>query len=223
MNTKVAEAIKPEEAITVAIVDDHEAIRLGFQGACVTRGFKFLAHASTVPELLGELKEKPQVVILDLSLADGSEPSQNVKTLMEFGTDVLIYSIADRRAQVKQALSEGAAALVTKSQKMDELFIAIKLVASGITVNTVETIAAIDTDQKFKADLSERELEAMRYYASGMTLKSVAFKMELSPYTVKEYIDRVRAKYSKLGRPAFVKSELLMRLIEDGFYGEDLI
>ncbi len=60
-------------------------------------------------------------------------------------------------------------------------------------------------------------------YASGLTLKQVAFQLELSKYTVKEHIDRVRDKYAKIGRPAPGKSELLIRLIEDGLMGEDLI
>jgi len=45
----------------------------------------------------------------------------------------------------------------------------------------------------------------------------------LSKYTVKEHIDRAREKYSKVGRPASGKSELLIRLIEDGLFGEEMI
>lgn len=209
--------------ITVAIVDDHEAIRLGFAGACLEYGYQQLGSAPSVAELLAKLKTKPQVVVLDLSLADGSNPAENVRTLIDYGTEVLIFSIADRKSQVKAALVEGAAALVTKSQQMAELFDCIKLVANGIKVNTAETVAAIDTDQEFKTKLTERELEVLRMYASGLTLKQVAYELKLSKHTVKEHIDRVRDKYSRVGRPAPGKSELLIRLIEDGLMGEDLL
>ena len=209
--------------ITVAIVDDHEAIRLGFAGACQEYGYQLLAQAPTVPELLSKLKKKPQVVVLDLSLADGSQPAENVRAMIDYGTQVLIFSIADRKSQVRAALVEGAAALVTKSQQMSELFECINLVANGITVNTAETVAAIDTDQEFKVKLSERELEVLRMYASGLTLKQVAYELQLSKYTVKEHIDRVREKYSKAGRPAPGKPELLIRLIEDDLLGDTLL
>jgi len=209
--------------ITVAIVDDHEAIRLGFAGACQEYGYQLLAQAPTVPEVLSKLKKKPQVVVLDLSLADGSQPAENVRALIDYGTQVLIFSIADRKSQVRAALVEGAAALVTKSQQMSELFECINLVANGITVNTAETVAAIDTDQEFKVKLSERELEVLRMYASGLTLKQVAYELQLSKYTVKEHIDRVREKYSKAGRPAPGKPELLIRLIEDDLLGDTLL
>ena len=209
--------------ITVAIVDDHEAIRLGFAGACQEYGYQLLASAPTVEELLGKLKKKPQVVVLDLSLADRSQPADNVRALIDYGTQVLIFSIADRKSQVRAALAEGAAALVTKSQQMSELFECINLVANGITVNTSETVAAIDTDQEFKVKLSDRELEVLRMYASGLTLKQVAYELQLSKYTVKEHIDRVREKYSKAGRPAPGKPELLIRLIEDDLLGDALL
>jgi DNA-binding NarL/FixJ family response regulator len=218
--SKIATSTKP---ISVAIIDDHEAIRLGFAGACEIYNCKLVAQAASVDDLLKQLKKSPQVVVLDLSLADGSSAGENVRRLIEFGSKVLIYSIADRKSPIKDALTQGAAALVKKNQDLKELFQCIELVANGIEVNTAETLAAIDNDQEFKAKLTDRELEVLRKYASGMSLKQVAFELKLSPYTVKEHIDRVRVKYSDIGRPAPGKSELLMRLIEDGLMGEDLI
>lgn len=209
--------------ITVAIVDDHEAIRLGFAGACQQRGLELVGSAPTVNELIPQLLTKPQVIVLDLSLADGSEPAANVKTLIDQGSEVVIFSIADRKAQVLSALSAGAAALITKSQQMDDLFAAIELVADGTIVNTTETIAAIDSDHEFKVKLTERELEVVRLYASGMSLKQVAFQLNVTNSTAKEHIDRVRDKYSDVGRPVRGKSGLLIRLIEDDQYPGDLL
>jgi DNA-binding NarL/FixJ family response regulator len=210
-------------SITVGIVDDHEAIRLGFAGACQQRGLDIVGSAATVEELISNVELKPQIVVLDLSLADGSEPAENVRALIDQGSEVIIFSIADRKHQVRQALSAGAATLITKSQQMDELFAAIGLVAEGAFVNTTETVAAIDSDQEFKVKLTERELEVVRLYASGMSLKQVAFELKVSNSTVKEHIDRVRVKYSEVGRPVRGKSELLIRLIEDDEYPGELL
>jgi DNA-binding NarL/FixJ family response regulator len=211
------------EPITIAIVDDHDSVRLGVKAGAQEAGYVVVEHADSVQGLLTKLKEPPRVVVLDLSLADGSSPATNVKKLVEFGSKVLIYSIADNKDKVNEALREGAEGLVSKSQDMATLFEAIRLSANGITINTTETVAAIDNDISFRANLSERELQVVRLYASGMTLKSVAYELKLSKYTVKEHIDRARDKYSKVGRPVTGKSELLIRLIEDGLFGEDLI
>jgi len=209
--------------ITIAIVDDHDSVRFGVKAGAIDAGYVVLDHAESVDKLLEKLEEQPMVVVLDLSLADGSTPATNVKKLIDYGTKVLIYSIADNKDKVNEALREGAEGLVSKGQDMSYLFEAINLSANGITVNTTETVAAIDNDLTFRAKLSDRELQVVKLYASGMALKSVAFELGLSKYTVKEHIDRAREKYSKVGRPASGKSELLIRLIEDGLFGEEMI
>jgi DNA-binding NarL/FixJ family response regulator len=212
-----------QDPITIGIVDDHDSVRLGVKAGAQDAGFLVLGHAGTVDTLIDNLPAVPRVVVLDLSLADGSTPTSNVKKLIDFGCKVLIYSIADNKQRVNEALREGAEAIVAKGEDMDRLFESIRLSANGITINTTVTIAALDSDKSFRANLSERELQVVKLYASGMTLKSVAYELNLSKYTVKEHIDRARAKYSRVGRPVYGKSELLIRLIEDGQFGEDLI
>jgi DNA-binding NarL/FixJ family response regulator len=136
-----------DEMVTVAIVDDHDAIRLGFKGACEGYNFELKASASTVSELLEALASTvPQVIVLDLSLADGSAVEDNVQRVLATGAQVLIYSIADKRSLVRAAIKAGAAAIVPKAQSMDELANAIRLVAAGIYVNNTQTTAAIDSD-----------------------------------------------------------------------------
>ena len=213
------------ELVTVAIVDDHDAIRLGFKGACEGYNFELKASASTVSELLEALASTvPQVIVLDLSLADGSAVEDNVQRVLATGAQVLIYSIADKRSLVRAAIKAGAAAIVPKAQSMDELANAIRLVAAGIYVNNTQTTAAIDSDVEFKeAKLSPREREVLTLYASGMALKQVAFALNIKMNTAKEHIDRVRSKYADIGRPVSSKTELLLRAIEDGLIDESSI
>jgi len=214
-----------DEMVTVAIVDDHDAIRLGFKGACEGFNFQLLGNASTVSDLLDALGELvPQVVVLDLSLADGSAVDENVQRVLATGAQVLIYSIADKRGLVRAAIKAGAAAIVPKAQSMDELANAIRLVAAGVYVNNTQTTAAIDSDVEFKeAKLSPREREVLTLYASGMALKQVAFALNIKMNTAKEHIDRVRSKNADIGRPVSSKTELLLRAIEDGLMDEGSI
>jgi len=210
------------EKVSVAIVDDHDAIRLGFLVACKEFGFKLLGAEPTVSDLLDKLSSgEPQVVVLDLSLADGSQVEDNVKRIIEHGSQVLIFSIADKRGLVRAAIKAGAAAIVPKANSMAELASAIQLVADGIYVNNTQTTAAIDSDLDFKeAKLSPREREVLTLYASGMALKQVAFTLNIKMNTAKEHIDRVRTKYAYIGRPVSSKTELLLRAIEDGLIDE---
>lgn len=211
-----------DKPIRVAIVDDHDAIRFAFKAACDDFGFEFCGSAGSVTELLAKNPEiRCDVVVMDLSLADGSIVAENVTNLLKTGAQVVVFSIADKQNLVRAALKAGAATLVPKSQAMEELASAVRLVADGVYVNTLQTAAAIDSDTEFKsANLSPREREVLSLYASGFALKQVATELNIKISTAKEHIDRVRAKYSVLGRPASTKTELLVRAIEDGILEE---
>jgi DNA-binding NarL/FixJ family response regulator len=214
------------ERVRVAIVDDHEAVRLGFSGTCDQFGFDLVGSAPTVTELLEQIFDKDcEVVICDLSLADGSLVKDNVERLVEVGPAVLIFSIADRASLMRAALQAGAVAIVPKSQPMADLAEAIRLSAKGVIINNSETTAMIDADTLFlrDANLSNREREVLSLYASGMSLKQVAFKLEIKQSSAKEHIDRVRVKYAKLGREAGTKVDLFKRAVEDGILKGDLL
>jgi DNA-binding NarL/FixJ family response regulator len=215
-------SITGNQEISVIIIDDHEAIRLALSTVCEQNAFKLLASTDSVASALGSIAGKnPDVAVLDLSLSDGSKVEENVKSLVEKGISVLVFSIADKAQLVRAALKAGAAALVPKSHSMSELVEAIRMVAAGMLVNNLQTTAAIDADQDFtSAKLSPREQEVLSLYASGLALKQVAYSLNITVSTAKEHIDRVRNKYANIGRPAVNKTELLLRAIEDGLIEE---
>lgn len=213
------------DRVRVAIVDDHEAVRLGFEGSCQQNNFELVGSAATVTELLPQIMSRDcEVVVTDLSLDDGSLVAENVAKLVDAGCAVLIFSIADKPSLMRSALRAGAIAIVPKSQPMAELAEAIRLAAKGAIINNPETSATIDSDKFFKeAQLSGREREVLSLYASGMSLKQVAFQLQIKQSSAKEHIDRVRTKYAKLGREAGTKVDLFKRALEDGILSGDLL
>ena len=48
-----------------------------------------------------------------------------------------------------------------------------------------------------------------------MTLEVAARHIGVKPGTAKTYLDRVKAKYRAIGRPAYTKLELAQRIRED--------
>jgi len=209
----------------VAILDDHEAIRLGFSNYCESSGYELVGSAATVGELLDQIQGQDcSVVVADLSLADGSQVSENVARLVAAGSAVLIFSIADRPSLNRAAVRAGATAIVAKSKPMEFLFKAIELASQGAIINNAETSATIDADLTFKeASLSAREREVLSLYASGMSLKQVAFQLQIKQSSAKEHIDRVRVKYAKLGRDAATKVDLFRRAVEDGIISGEML
>jgi DNA-binding NarL/FixJ family response regulator len=205
-------------AVRVAVVDDHESVRLGLRTAFLDAGHEFVLAAGTVDDLIEGLgTSEVDVVVLDLSLGDGSSVTDNVKRVQATGAAVLVHSIADRVASVREALAAGAAGVIPKSSATSTVLIAAAAVARGEVLNNLEWASAIDADRDFaKAQLGRREREILHLYASGLPLKAVAEQLGIGYSTAKEYLDRIRAKYIELGRPAPTKVDLLRRAVEDG-------
>ena len=84
-------------------------------------------------------------------------------------------------------------------------------------LNNLEWASAIDADRDFaRAQLGRREREILHLYASGLPLKLAAQQLGIGYSTAREYLDRIRAKYVEVGRPAPTKVDLLRRAVEDG-------
>lgn len=208
----------PDARVRVAVVDDHESVRIGLRTAFVDDGYDFLLATATVDELIeGLAGREVDVVVLDLSLGDGSTVTENVKRVQAAGSAVLIHSIADRVAGIREALAAGAAGVIPKSSSTKTVLAAASTVARGEVLNNLEWASAIDADGDFaKAQLGRREREILHLYASGLPLKLAAEQLGIGYSTAREYLDRIRLKYIEVGRPAPTKVDLLKRAVEDG-------
>ncbi|MBD8022269.1 response regulator transcription factor [Microbacterium gallinarum] len=206
----------------VALIDDHESVRLGLEAACARAGSKDVVFSgSTVTDYLkwraATMAGPADVVVLDLTLGDGTTVTENVRRLVVDGSSVIIHSVADRPAAVREALAAGAAGVVSKSSRIDDVIAAVRTVAKGEPLNNVEWASAVEGDREFAdAQLSAREREVLRLYAAGLPLKVVADRLGVAYSTAKENITRVRVKYVEVGRPAPTKVDLLRRAMEDG-------
>ncbi len=211
---------------SVALIDDHESVRLGLEAACARAGsIDVRFSGSTVTEYLDWRSfanaGPADVIVLDLTLGDGTTVTENVRNLVRDGSSVIIHSVADRPAAVREALAAGAAGVVSKSSAIDDVIAAVHTVARGDLLNNVEWASAVEGDRAFAdAQLSAREREVLRLYAAGLPLKVVADRLGVAYSTAKENITRVRMKYVDVGRPAPTKVDLLKRAMEDGILTE---
>ena len=206
---------------SVALIDDHESVRLGLAAALERADFDVVFSGAGVAEYLearGRILTVPaDVVLLDLTLGDGTTVTENVTRLVIDGSSVVIHSVADRPAAVREALAAGAAGVISKSSPLDDVLAAVRTVARGEALNNVEWANAVDGDTAFAdAQLSTREREVLRLYATGLPLKVVAERLGVAYSTAKENITRIRVKYVEVGRPAPTKVDLLRRAMEDG-------
>ncbi|WP_062077348.1 response regulator transcription factor [Demequina globuliformis] len=207
-----------EQCKRIALVEDHALISMGFTDLVASApDIELVAAVTTVRDLPATPLD---LVVLDLRLADGSAPADNVATVLATRTPVLIYTGAEDRTLIQSAARSGASGLVRKSAAPEELLEAIRVAAAGGAVFTTEWAAAIDAAADLvDAGLSEREMEVLAMYAAGETAQSVASELGISKATVADYVIRIRRKYFEAGRPAASRVDLYRRAMEDGLLG----
>jgi two-component system, NarL family, nitrate/nitrite response regulator NarL len=207
------------DAIDIAAVDDHPIILDGVAAwvMAAESGIRVIATATTVAALLAGPGRHAHVVLLDLDLADGTTADRNVAAILEAGPAVLVLSVSDKPAAVRAAMRAGALGYVLKNEPTAQIRAAIKAVAAGDAWISPRLAYVFATDDDAdRPVLSQQETRALQLYATGMPMKSVARKMTISEETAKQYLGRVREKYSRAGRAAPTKLELYYRAVEDG-------
>jgi two-component system nitrate/nitrite response regulator NarL len=207
--------------IMVAAVDDHPIIRSSFpfwvSAADAEGEIRVTATAATVTELLAGPGRQADVVLLDLDLGDGSKPEDNVTAILAAGPAVLILSASGRPPAARAAIRAGALGYALKTEEAEQVRAAIREVAAGRDWVSSRLAYLLATDDAVdRPTLSNQERRALQLYATGMPMKLVARKMAISEETVKQYLARVRQKYSLAGRASPSKLELYYRAVEDG-------
>ncbi len=206
------------QPVRVAVIDDHplfrEAIRARVQ--MLDSAFEFAYLGSSIADALAEQGREPMdCVILDLDLGDGRSPVANTADLVNAGCKVLIVSALADPATVRASLRAGALGFVSKQSDSEE-FAQAFLATIRNEPSTSRDVATMLTDDSVSVPLSERERTAMVLYASGLTIESVARRMNVKPATAQEYIKRVRAKYLKTGSAVSTKTDLYRKARDEG-------
>jgi DNA-binding NarL/FixJ family response regulator len=212
-----------ERAWRVAIVEDHLLQRKRTEELVDSQpGLQVVCSCETMPEFMTWLKfatpsERPQLLLLDL-LVDRqfSVDPVTVRGLVDAGLRVLVLSALAQPSLVRHIVRAGAAGVVGKRDSEHEIIRAIVTVLRGGEWMTPELATIIASDVE-RPRLSIQEERALVLYASGLSLKSVAASMGVQRDTAKQYIDRVKVKYTHAGRPVHSKLELYEVAVRDGY------
>lgn len=205
--------------IDVAAVDDHPIVLDAVTGwvMAAESGIRVVGTAATVDAVLAGPGRSAHVVLLDLDLGDGTTVQRNVAAILTAGPAVLVLAASDKPVSVRAAMRAGALGYVLKNEETAQVRAAIKAVAAGegwISPRLAYIFATDDAPDR--PELSPQEARALRLYATGMPMKSVARRMAISEETAKQYVGRVREKYARAGRAAPTKLDLYYRAVEDG-------
>lgn len=215
---RAADAHRATGPLVIAAVDDVPVLLEGIR-AVLEEHLNIADYicAPTVDDLVAT-GVHPDVVLLDIRLNDDSSPSDNVNRIIdELDAPVLMFSQEAHPSVVQACLSCGAAGLLEKNADSATLAEAISTVAAGEPWLSTEWARVVSDSSWIIPHLSERECEALRIFAAGFKIPSIARRMGVQEDTVKTWLKRIRQKYTKAGRPAPSHTDLYIRAVEDGY------
>ncbi|KAB7753128.1 response regulator [Mycolicibacterium mucogenicum] len=195
-----------EPQLTVMVVDDHPIWRDAVARDLEDSGFTVVATADGVAAAGRRAAVvKPQVVLMDMRLSDGSGVEATAQVLaVSPASRVLVLSASDERDDVLEAVKAGATGYLVKSASKAELADAVRATGEGRAVFTPGLAGLVLGEHRRMAKtpgadpaagLTERETEILRYVAKGLTAKQIAERLTLSHRTVENH---VQATFRKL-------------------------
>lgn len=193
------------------LLEDHALVREGLERSLLERipDAAIVYTGASLPEAEAALDHGPvDCAIVDLDLGDGRSAVEVVSTFTARQVPVVVVSALGDMGVVQSAIIAGASAYVTKHSESDDLINAINAVLRGESFMSPTFAGALVPTGSSRIVLSEQQQKALVLYASGLKLDTVARRMGVAPSTVKQYIDRVREKYTAAGKVARTKTDL---------------
>jgi two-component system response regulator DevR len=192
--------------IRLLIVDDHEVTRLGLRTLLQSYPqFEVAGEAGSVTETLeSAVHLKPDLILLDVRLADGSgiEVCRRLQSL-NLETKVLVLTSFAADDVVFDAIAAGADGYLLKEIHGERLVQAIQDVVAGrsildpaVTRRVMSRVSSPDLlSAPSKLDLlSAQERKVVALVAEGKTNKEIGREMGLSDKTVKNYLSNAMDK-----------------------------
>lgn len=147
-----------------------------------------------------------------------------VEAMCKAGYRVVVFSHVSAERAVIDSLEAGAVGYVLKAEGRDQLCEAIYAAASGRRhVSPMMAAALLGNGGERRPRLSARERDVLVAWLSADTKQQVAQRLFIEATTVSSYLQRIRAKYAAVGRPAHTKASLAVRAIRDGILSAEYL
>jgi len=210
-----------ERTVRVALVEDHHLVREGLRLVLTTLGIDVVGECSTAEGVFDLIERtKPDVVLLDLSLAetDGITVIRELRARAP-SVNVIVLTMHRDPETVRQALRAGAAGYVVKGAHSSDLHESIVAVMRGERY-LHSSIAGIVVDDSLRwlasdAVLTPREREILGLLAAGARPSEIGRRLGISTHTVRRHIANLSSKLGTSGTPALVSYAIREGLVRE--------
>ena len=200
-------SVARSKPIRLLLVDDHQVVRVGLRTVLHNyhHGITVVGEAGSKADAVRVAKQlKPDVVLMDVRLSDGSGVEACRDILANYPTTRVIFltSFADDEFALAAVLA-GAQGYVLKNIDSDLLIQSIRAVSKGQSlINPALTQRALTRVKAEPAQagpvrtqsLAPQEERVLALVAEGLTNKEIAAALQLSDKTVKNYLSNMFQK-----------------------------
>ena len=199
--------------VKVLISEDHELYRDGLR--------LLLQQLLTDVEILesGDFDTTRAVLAADQDIAlvlfDIQMPgTSGLNGLKEIKTrypalPLVVVSTVDQQASIQQMLQLGADGFIAKTSSKDTILKALKDVLAG------ELVIVSDRGAAQPVALSSRQIDILELLAQGLSNKTIATRLNISPATVREYVSDILKLFDSENRTQAVLKARQMGFILD--------
>jgi two-component system, NarL family, captular synthesis response regulator RcsB len=185
-----------QQPIRIVVADDHPVILFGAEHALLKfPGIQVVARARQSTELVKALQTTPcDVLVTDLAMPGGQFgdglPLIGYLRRNFPNIPIVVLTMLENPALLKRLSELGVIAVVHKSDDLSHIGLAVQQVSRGIEYMSPQVKLALESlrlNSGGKTDeviLSKRELEVVRLFVSGMTIKEISEKLNRSIKTI---------------------------------------
>ncbi|HRD11328.1 MAG TPA: response regulator [Mycobacterium sp.] len=210
------------DPVMVAVIDDHDVVHAGVEAWCSQADppIRIVGKFSNPQEFLAAYDHASSgldVILLDLQI-EGRRPDFHLlRRLCDSGERVIVYSHLTADEVILTCLELGAITYLAKTESQRHLIEAIHCANTATPYVAPRMGKALAHDTTLgRLKLSDREKEVLIAWFQTESKELVGKRLYIAPTTVRTHLQRARAKYAGIGRPAPTKAALLARAIEDG-------
>jgi two-component system nitrate/nitrite response regulator NarL len=208
----------------VLVVEDRRLFAEGLRSVLKQQGTRRVWTAGTAAEAMTlALAERPDVVLVDVNLPDGSGIDLGSRILgARPGTVVVALADEHERRLADRAMHAGFRGFLTTDMPLTKLLAAMDAVARGRVViaptgtsRTMPEAADVEVSADGPSEqLTVREREVLMLLVQGRSTKEMARRLELSRHTVRTHIQNILSKLGVHSRLEAAAYALLYGLVE---------
>ena len=198
------EDLKTRSVIPVMVVDDHEIWRDGVRSMLKDTEFEVVGEAASGKEALQTVSSiQPRLVLLDIRMAGGDGFETLTVLKAEYPQiSVVMLTTYSNPTFMARAVAGGASGYLLKGVKRQELLTALRSVADGGTLLSREdlhhSLRCVSDNSQTSEELAEpltpRELEVLRFLATGLSNRDIASLLFIGEGTVKTHVEHIIGK-----------------------------